>query len=840
MNNAYKEILDNFFGMILENSINNDMMEFSYKFPYDGMKEYALEICDIPFSVFLEYINKYKDNDGISADVVSQFSKLDDCLLGFCKATDNVRRPLTFEEIGERLQDDGVDRNSVANTKYGENHSKMAMQFGLAQCRYNYWYISALGKVFSQLPKAKQDALMIRTLLRNKLYASIFTRLQDMDVSIDVLLRKANLSESTRARRLSSVKTVLVWYFSSLAKENFKYTYRVLELPFLLQGAKNAPINYTRRKHIIIPNGSRKEKYLYLLSAIPLLDGEEEKELIRECVRGNKEALDALVEAYLPVIKNLASKYSRICPSIDTQDLIGEGIVALYKSLKTYNACYGTRVLQYTIGRIRQAMLLYIVNNQSIIRLPFNVKYQIDDIRKIGESFLQRFGREPSVEEIAEELDIPINKIHELHKVPCFCVSLDAPFEEGKNYSLSDVLVDDDILSADGWLINESFSIDVDHAFKALTSREADILRKFFGIGTPEKTLEEIGDELQLTRERVRQIKEKATRKLNQGQLSYVLMTYLGGVLPSVGELSVYAEQKEFDKQEHLVLQNAITSADKPVNKQVDIQKDTPINEKWIVELETKMGCLSQWLRKNNRTSVDEIIQSWNDIKFLYTYLEQQGSLELTNKIKLAYDRLCYDIKLMRHRCELLKRLYTNGDDYEVMAKELNLTLRELYIYLEKTKLITTQKCNVLLEWQYIIQYRPVIDIQTLDKLYIYKSYFQHLKKSHRNGENAPHKIILLLAILTLYKNPDQQKTILIEMSDDLVFLFNQYWGRYVKSNTWKRDISMPWSHMPNEPFWHEGSDGSNVCYIDADLRDLLKDDEFRKILREVLREQLK
>lgn len=840
MNNAYKEILDNFFGMILENSINNDMMEFSYKFPYDGMKEYALEICDIPFSVFLEYINKYKDNDGISADVVSQFSKLDDCLLGFCKATDNVRRPLTFEEIGERLQDDGVDRSSVANTKYGENHSKMAMQFGLAQCRYNYWYISALGKVFSQLPKAKQDALMIRTLLRNKLYASIFARLQDMDVSIDVLLRKANLSESTRARRLSSVKTVLVWYFSSLAKENFKYTYRVLELPFLLQGAKNAPINYTRRKHIIIPNGSRKEKYLYLLSAIPLLDGEEEKELIRECVRGNKEALDALVEAYLPVIKNLASKYSRICPSIDIQDYIGEGVLAFCKALGNDKTMSSYGIMSHAISGVKQAMYVYTARYQTMIKIPTNVQYQIDNIRKIGESFMHRFGNEPSAEELAKEMDLPIDRIHELCKIPNSCVSLDAPYEEGKNYSLSDVLVDDDILSADGWLINESLSIEVDRALQALTPREAYILRKFFGIGTPEKTLEEIGNELQLTHERVRQIKEKAIRKLNQGQRSHILMTYLGGILPTSSELSFYAEQKELDKQEHLVLQNAITSADKPVNKQVDIQKDTPINEKWIVELETKMGCLSQWLRKNNRTSVDEIIQSWSDIKFLYTYFEQQGSLELTNKIKLEYDRLCYDIKLMRHRCELLKRLYTNGDDYEVMAKELNLTLRELYIYLEKTKLITTQKCNILLEWQYIIQYRPVIDIQTLDKLYIYKSYFQHLKRSHRNGENAPHKIILLLAILTLYKNPDQQKTILIEISDDLVFLFNQYWGRYVKSNTWKRDISMPWSHMSNEPFWHEGSDGSNVCYIDADLRDLLKNDEYRQILREVLREQLK
>lgn len=604
---------------------------------------------------------------------------------------------------------------------------------------------------------------------------------------------------------------------------------------------KGAFINFYRRRNIRVPdNCSRKDKYLTLVSSITPITSSEFKKLVKHYHKGEKSALDAIVESYLPLIYKIAEEFHTVYPSIDIQDYIGEGVLAFCKALGNDKTMSSYGIMSYAISGVKQAMYVYTARYQTMIKIPTNVQYQIDNIRKIGESFMHRFGNEPSAEELAKEMDLPIDRIHELHKVPNSCVSIDAPYEEGKNYSLSDVLVDDDILSADGWLINESLSIEVDRALQTLTPREAYLLRKFLGIGTPEKTLEEMANEFQLTHARVRQIKEKAIRKLNQGQRSHILMTYLGGILPSVGELSVYAKQKELDKQEHLVLQNAITSADKPVNKQVDIQKDTPMNEKWIVELETEMGCLSQWLRKNNRTSVDEIIRSWSDIKFLYTYFEQQGSLELTNKIKLEYDRLCYDIKLMRHRCELLKRLYINGDDYEVMAKELNLTLRELYIYLEKTKLITTQKCNVLLEWQYIIQYRPVIDVQTLDKLYIYKSYFQHIKRSYRNGENAPHKIILLLAILTLYKNPDQQKTILIEMSDDLILLFNQYWGRYVKSNTWKRDISMPWSHMSNEPFWHEGSDGSNVCYIDADLRDLLKYDEYRQILREVLREQLK
>lgn len=120
-----------------------------------------------------------------------------------------------------------------------------------------------------------------------------------------------------------------------------------------------------------------------------------------------------------------------------------------------------------------------------------------------------------------------------------------------------------------------------------------------------------------------------------------------------------------------------------------------------------------------------------------------------------------------------------------------------------------------------------------------YQTLFKHLKRSNRNGELAPHKIILLLAVLALYKNPDQQKTTLIKLTDNLISLFDQYWGWYVKSDIWAKDISMPWKHMPNEPFWHECKDKSKGCYIDPDLRKLLTNTDYRKSLREVLKEQL-
>lgn len=536
MTNAYKEILENFFGMILENSINDNMMEFSYKYPYDGMKEYALEICDIPFSVFLEYINKYQNNDNISADCVSQFSKLDDCLLGFCEATDNMRRPLTFEEIGERLQDDGVERNSVANIKYGENHSKMALQFGLAQCRYNYWYISALGKVFSQLPKEKQDALMIRTLLRNKLYALIFTKLQTHDVSIEQILKTVNLSDSTRTRRLSSVKRILTWYFGVLYQEKFTYQHKIVEVPLSNIQYNKLPVNYQRRLLIEFPKNHDELKHFSLLSTseqefytcsdlyieqilrIPYLSKEDEKKYFEQYLAGDERARDAIVEAYLPTLYNIARRYVAHYPTIDIQDLIGEGVYALCKAIPYYDPSSPARLITFAIHGIRGAMYEYVLNNR-LVYLPANQSVSLKKILTACERFEQANERRPTAEELAELLDIPVDKVADTLKMSDNSVSQEwyedlicAENEDSPFYNLD----------------RESLIKEINRALATLTPREADILRKYHGIGVKEKTLEELGIELRLTRERVRQIRDKAIRRLKASSSSRILKTYMG------------------------------------------------------------------------------------------------------------------------------------------------------------------------------------------------------------------------------------------------------------------------------------------------------------------------
>lgn len=535
MNNAHKEILDNFFGMILENSINDNMMEFSYKFPYEGMTEYALEICDIPFGVFLEYINKYQGTDDVSADCVSQFSKLDDCLLGFCEATNNMHRPLTFEEIGERLQDDGVARNSVANIKYGENHSKMALQFGLAQCRYNYWYISALGKVFSQLPKEKQDALMIRTLLRNKLYALIFTRLQTHDVSIESILRNVNLSDSTRTRRLSSVKRILTWYFGVLYEEKFTYQHKVVEVPLSNIQYNNLPINHQRRlavgfpknhedlRHFALLSNSNKnffsysDLYIEQILRIPYLTKEDENKYFEQYLNGDENAKDAIIESYLPTIYNIAKKYVAQSPDIDIQDLIGEGVYALCNAIPYYKPSFTARLLTYAMPGIRRAMYEYVLHNR-IVHLPSSQIISLRKIQTAYDRFEQEHERRPIVEELACVLNEPVDRVADTLKmsgesvslegyVDCICAgNEDSPFCK---------------------LHQESLKYETDRALEQLTPREANILRKFWGIGVPEKTLEEIGIEFNLTRERVRQINEKAIRKLKISARYGILKTFL-------------------------------------------------------------------------------------------------------------------------------------------------------------------------------------------------------------------------------------------------------------------------------------------------------------------------
>ena len=268
------------------------------------------------------------------------------------------------------------------------------------------------------------------------------------------------------------------------------------------------------------------DKYLQEIGREEPITVEEEVELAGRIRNGDRVALEKLTRSNLRFVVSVAKQYQN--QGLSLSDLINEGNLGLIKAAEKFDETRGFKFISYAVWWIRQSILQALAEQSRIVRLPLNQVGSLNKINKAYQRFEQEYERKPSAEELAEELDMPVDKIAETLKMSGRHVSVDAPFVEGEDNSLIDVMVNEDSPNADRGLINESLSTEINRALQTLTPREADILRKFFGIGTPEKTLEEIGDELHLTRERVRQIKEKAIRKLNTGQRSHILMTYLG------------------------------------------------------------------------------------------------------------------------------------------------------------------------------------------------------------------------------------------------------------------------------------------------------------------------
>lgn len=268
------------------------------------------------------------------------------------------------------------------------------------------------------------------------------------------------------------------------------------------------------------------DKYLQEIGREDLISVDEEVELAARIRQGDRVALEKLTCSNLRFVVSVAKQYQN--QGLSLPDLINEGNLGLIKAAEKFDETRGFKFISYAVWWIRQSILQALAEQSRIVRLPLNQVGSLNKINKAYQRFEQEHERKPSAEELAEELDIPIDKIADTLKMSGRHISVDAPFVEGEDNCLIDVMINEDSPNADKGLISESLSREIDRALGQLTPREAEILKQFFGIGGPEKTLEEIGIELGLTRERVRQIKEKAIKRLNQSPRSKVLRTYLG------------------------------------------------------------------------------------------------------------------------------------------------------------------------------------------------------------------------------------------------------------------------------------------------------------------------
>jgi len=268
------------------------------------------------------------------------------------------------------------------------------------------------------------------------------------------------------------------------------------------------------------------DKYLQEIGREELITVEEEVELAQRIKKGDQIALEKLTRANLRFVVSVAKQYQN--QGLSLPDLINEGNLGLIKAAEKFDETRGFKFISYAVWWIRQSILQALAEQSRIVRLPLNQVGSLNKINKAYSKFEQENERKPSPEELADKLELPVDKVADTLRVSGRHISVDAPFVEGEDNSLLDVLVNGDSPNADKSLMNESLVREIERALATLTERESDIIKLFFGIQTEEMTLEEIGERFGLTRERVRQIKEKAIRRLRHTSRSKLLKSYLG------------------------------------------------------------------------------------------------------------------------------------------------------------------------------------------------------------------------------------------------------------------------------------------------------------------------
>ena len=277
-----------------------------------------------------------------------------------------------------------------------------------------------------------------------------------------------------------------------------------------------------------VPRSQRMlDQYLQEIGQIPLLTADEEVELTVRIKQGDEEALHKMVRSNLRFVVSVAKRYQG--QGLTLSDLINEGNYGLIKAAQRFDETRGFKFISYAVWWIRQAILQALAEQSRVVRLPLNRIGTISKIRKASARLAQLHERTPNVDELAAELDIKPEKIRDALKHTARHLSMDAPFNDEDDNNLLDVLADDDDRPPDEGLISESLKADIERALAHLAPREAEITRLYFGIGRENPmTLEEIGQQFELTRERVRQIKEKALRKLRQRGRREGLRTHVG------------------------------------------------------------------------------------------------------------------------------------------------------------------------------------------------------------------------------------------------------------------------------------------------------------------------
>jgi RNA polymerase primary sigma factor len=279
-------------------------------------------------------------------------------------------------------------------------------------------------------------------------------------------------------------------------------------------------------KSITNRNSDSLEKYLHDIGKEELITPEEEVELAKRIKMGDQEALEKLTKANLRFVVSVAKQYQH--QGLSLPDLINEGNLGLIKAAKKFDETKGFKFISYAVWWIRQCILQALAEQSRIVRLPLNKIGALNKINKAFSQLEQQHEREPSPDEVASMLELPEEKVSNTLELSGRHVSVDAPFQDGEDNSLLDVLPSSDTPTTDSKLLEESLMVEIERTLNTLPEKESSVIRAFYGIGTKPMSLEEIGLSIGISRERTRQIKEKAIKHLRQKTKNKLLKAYLG------------------------------------------------------------------------------------------------------------------------------------------------------------------------------------------------------------------------------------------------------------------------------------------------------------------------
>ena len=280
-------------------------------------------------------------------------------------------------------------------------------------------------------------------------------------------------------------------------------------------------------KHFTNRESQSLDKYLQEIGKVNLLTPEQEIELAVKIKKGDQQAMELLTKANLRFVVSVAKQYQN--QGLSLGDLINEGNLGLIKAAKRFDETRGFKFISYAVWWIRQSILQALAEQARIVRLPLNRVGALNKIGKAYSNLEQEFEREPNAAELANELDMDVSEVADALKISGKHISMDAPFTQGEENRLLDVIQNDDQPTPDFTLMTESLKAEIDRALSSLSEREAEVIKLYFGLNKEHSlTLEEIGERFNLTRERVRQIKEKAIRRLRRASRSKSLRAYLG------------------------------------------------------------------------------------------------------------------------------------------------------------------------------------------------------------------------------------------------------------------------------------------------------------------------